>query len=228
MRLGRPAAHAVRRFLSDPRRPGLIDALSVARGLGQPELLDPALALAHHANDDVRARASAVLGVLGGEKAVEALTAQLNDAAPQVRAAAARALGELGAWTTCSALLRLLGDTSWPVRRERARAAPHGGGRAADVAARPRCVQPLCRRHGAAGARPPRVRLPAGDGVSVATLANALAPILAGLDFAILLYFIAINWRTSPSSAVPPGSWCSTCWPCESGARAGRASWGRR
>jgi len=128
LRLGRPAARAVRRFLSDPHRPGLIDALSVARGLGQPELLDPALALAQHPNDEVRARASAVLGVLGGEKAVEALTARLDDTAPQVRAAAARALGELGAWTTCSALLRLLGDTSWPVRRESALALRRMGG----------------------------------------------------------------------------------------------------
>lgn len=66
--------------------------------------------------------------MLGGEKAVEALTARLDDTAPQVRAAAARALGELGAWTTCSALLRLLGDTSWPVRRESALALRRMGG----------------------------------------------------------------------------------------------------
>lgn len=128
LRLGRPAAQALRRFLQDPQRPGIADALAVARGLGQPELLDPSLALAHHPNHDVRARASAVLGVLGGDQAVTALVAQLEDDAPQVRAAAARALGELGAWTSCTALLQLLGDTSWPVRRESALALRRMGG----------------------------------------------------------------------------------------------------
>lgn len=128
LRLGRPAATALRRFLADPDRPGLADALSVARGLGQPELLDPTLALAAHPQGEIRARAAAVLGVLGGERAVEALTRQLDDDAPAVRAAAARALGELGAWTSCTALLRLLGDTSWPVRRESALALRRMGG----------------------------------------------------------------------------------------------------
>lgn len=128
LRLGRPAGQPLRRFLSDPDRPGLHDALAVARGLALPELLDPALDLARHPNDDVRARAASVLGVLGGDQAVDTLVRQLEDQAPPVRAAAARALGDLGAWTASSALLRLLGDTSWPVRRESALALRRMGG----------------------------------------------------------------------------------------------------
>jgi hypothetical protein len=79
LRLGRPAARALARFLENPAHPGLADALSVARGLAQPELLGPALALAHHDRADVRARAAAVLGVLGGDAAVETLEVQLAD-----------------------------------------------------------------------------------------------------------------------------------------------------
>lgn len=128
LRLGRPAARAVERFLSDPARPGLADGLAVARGLAQPELLAPAVALSAHADGEVRARAAGVLGALGGDDAVEALTRQLHDPVATVRSAAARALGELGAWTSCSALRTLLGDTSWLVRRESAIALRRMGG----------------------------------------------------------------------------------------------------
>lgn len=120
LRLGRPAAHALRRFLADPDWPGLHDALVVARGLALPELLDPALDLGRHPSAEVRARAAAVLAVLGGDQAVETLVRQLDDDSWLVRAAAARALGDLGAWMSSSSLMRLLGDTSWPVRRESA------------------------------------------------------------------------------------------------------------
>jgi hypothetical protein len=128
LRLGRPAARALARFLENPAHPGLADALAVARGLAQPELLGPALALAHHDRDDVRARAAAVLGVLGGDAAVETLEVQLADPVPTVRAAAARALGDVGAWMSSSALRRLLGDPNWLVRRESALALRRMGG----------------------------------------------------------------------------------------------------
>lgn len=128
LRLGRPAARALGRFLEDPARPGLADALAVARGLAQPELLAPALALARHAREDVRARAAAVLGVLGGDAAVETLVAQLDDADASVRAAAARALGDVGAWMSGSRLQRLMGDPNWLVRRESALALRRMGG----------------------------------------------------------------------------------------------------
>jgi hypothetical protein len=128
LRLGRPAAGVLARFLSDPDRPGLADGLAVARGLAQPELLDPALALCSHESAEVRAQATAVLGVLGGERAVERLILQMDDEAAIVRAAAARALGDLGYWQASPALVRLLRDTSWPVRREGALALRRLGG----------------------------------------------------------------------------------------------------
>lgn len=120
LRLGRPAATALARFLATPGRAGLADGLAVARGLAQPELLAPAVALATHPDHDVRVRAAGVLGVLGGDEAVTTLLSMLEDANADVKAAAARGLGELGAWTAASTLLGLLGDTSWQVRRESA------------------------------------------------------------------------------------------------------------
>lgn len=128
LRLGRPAASALARFLSNPEHAGLADGLSVARGLAQPELLPPALALASHPDEEVRARAAGVLGVLGGAEAEGALTRQLTDRAAGVRAAAARALGDSGAWMASSHLLDLLGDPHWPVRRESALALRRLGG----------------------------------------------------------------------------------------------------
>ena len=128
LRLGRPAASALARFLATPGSPGLEDGLAVARGLAQPELLAPVVVLAAHPSPEVRARAIAVLGVLGGEEAARMLGERLTDSSPLVRAAAARATGELGHWQASSELARLLGDTSWPVRRESALALRRLGG----------------------------------------------------------------------------------------------------
>lgn len=128
LRLGRPAATVLARALTNPEWPGLADGLFVARGLAHPELLEPTLALTQHAREDVRARSAGVLGVLGGEKAVDALVHQLQDPAWTVRAAAAHSLGDLNAWGACPSLLSLMGDTNWPVRRESALALRRMGG----------------------------------------------------------------------------------------------------
>lgn len=128
LRLGRPAASSLGRFLARRDQPGLVDGLAVARGLAQPALLEPILGLADHPNDHVRASVAAALGVLGGELAVQALTGLLDDTSPRARAAAARALGNIGSWQCCPTLLRLLGDTHWPVRRECALALRRMGG----------------------------------------------------------------------------------------------------
>lgn len=128
LRLGRPAAQALQRFLAHPDQAGLADGLSVARGLAQPELLLPALALARHPAELVRARAAATLAVLGTDEGVAALVDQLGDPSGLVRAAAAKALGDLGAWQSATSLYALLGDTSWPVRRESALALRRMGG----------------------------------------------------------------------------------------------------
>lgn len=120
LRLGRPAASALARFLSAGPSTGLAEGLAVARGLAQPELLAPALTLTAHRDEQVRARAVGVLAVLGGEEAVRTLTDRLADVSPVVRAAAARATGELGYWQAAPSIARLLRDSSWPVRREAA------------------------------------------------------------------------------------------------------------
>ncbi len=128
LRLGNPAAAALARFLRSLDSAGLEDALAVAKGLAQPELLEPVIALASHHDDRVRAHAVAVLGVLGGEVAVRILTTRLHDTSPLVRAAAAHATGELGYWQASSDIARLLGDPNWPVRRESALALRRLGG----------------------------------------------------------------------------------------------------
>lgn len=128
LRLGNPAASALVRYFNTLDTAGLEDALAVAKGLAQPELLQPALSLAQHESDRVRAHAVALLGVLGGEASVRILGERLHDASPLVRAAAAHATGELGYWQASSDLARLLGDPSWPVRRESALALRRMGG----------------------------------------------------------------------------------------------------
>jgi hypothetical protein len=128
LRLGRPAAAALGRFLEDPARPGLADGLGVARGLAFPELLDPTLQLSRHPSEDVRARAAATLAAFGGEAAVSVLVRLLADHAPVVRAAAARGLADVGAWSACSGLAERLEDPAWPVRRESALALRRLGG----------------------------------------------------------------------------------------------------
>lgn len=128
LRLGRPAAVAVARFLGESEGPGLEDGLSVARGLAQPELLDPALRLASHPSDAIRARAVAVLGVLGGDVAARVVVERLGDPSYVVRVAAARATGHLGYWRASGEVACLLRDRSWPVRRESALALRRIGG----------------------------------------------------------------------------------------------------
>ena len=68
----------------------------------------------------VRARATAILGVLGGKEGVHALLHRLTDPEPEVRASAAHAVGELGHWPAAPVLADLLRDRAFPVRREAA------------------------------------------------------------------------------------------------------------
>jgi hypothetical protein len=120
LRVGHPAAVALEEFLRQGDPAALSDALLVARGLAQPNLLEPAVALSQHADATVRARALGVLGVLGGDRAAATMLARLEDHDAGVREAAARAIGEIGHWDGASALAQRLGDPSFPVRRESA------------------------------------------------------------------------------------------------------------
>jgi hypothetical protein len=120
LRVGQPAARALARFLDREDSVALADALLVARGLAQPELVTPAIRLTRHPEAMVRARAVAVLGALGGDAAATVLLERLCDDDAAVREASARAIGEIGHWGGASALAERLGDTSFPVRRESA------------------------------------------------------------------------------------------------------------
>jgi len=120
LRVGQPAASALVQFLERDDSVALADALFVARGLAQPELVAPAIRLCGHAQPIVRARAVAVLGALGGDAAAAVLLERLHDDEAAVREAAARAIGAIGHWGGASALAERLLDTSFPVRREAA------------------------------------------------------------------------------------------------------------
>lgn len=125
LHLGQPAASALaalleRRDVVEQAGALLEDALVVARGLAQPILLEPVLALSTHVEAEVRARAVHVLGAIGSEQAAVVVVRALGDAEAIVRQAAARAIGELGHWDGALALAAQLADTSFPVRREAA------------------------------------------------------------------------------------------------------------
>lgn len=120
LRVGQPAASALAQFLERDDSVALADALLVARGLAQPELIAPAIRLCAHPHAIVRARAVAVLGALGGDAAASVLLERLQDDDAGVREAAARAIGEIGHWGGAPALAERLLDTSFPVRREAA------------------------------------------------------------------------------------------------------------
>lgn len=80
----------------------------------EPVLID----VLEHAGDlDLRARAAAALGTVGGPSAPPTLRAALRDVAWQVRAQAATSLGALGDRESVPALSEAIEDESWWVRR---------------------------------------------------------------------------------------------------------------
>jgi hypothetical protein len=96
-------------------------AVTAVRVLG--EIRDPRaepvlIELLEHAGDlNLRARAAAALGTVGGPLAPPALRAALQDAGWQVRAQAATSLGALGDRESVTALSAAIEDGSWWVRR---------------------------------------------------------------------------------------------------------------
>lgn len=125
LRLGPPAADALAALLArddlvTAHDPLLADALLVARGLAQPVLLDPVLVLCEHPTALVRARATSVLGAIGGDRAATMLLQRVRDEDASVREAAARAIGEIGHWDGAATLAERLADPAFPVRRESA------------------------------------------------------------------------------------------------------------
>ncbi len=101
-------------------------AVTAVRVLG--EIRDPRaesvlIGLLDHAKDlNVRARAAAALGAVGGALAPPALRDALSDGEWQVRAQAASSLGALGDRDSVPALSAAISDTDWWVRRNCAEA----------------------------------------------------------------------------------------------------------
>jgi HEAT repeat protein len=92
--------------------------LQVAAGIRDPVFIQPALRLSRGEDPVVRARAVALLGLVGGEAAVARAQEMLHDGDPRARAAATRALGNLAYWPAAPDLGKRLRDPSWEVRRQ--------------------------------------------------------------------------------------------------------------
>jgi hypothetical protein len=123
VRLGGMAVQPLAGRLADGPDPlAAITGLRVARGLGDPRLLEPTLALSDHGRADVRAAAYAALGSMGGREAATRLVRALDDPDTAARAAAVRALGRLGHWQAGPAIARQLDHTAWDVRLAAGRA----------------------------------------------------------------------------------------------------------
>jgi len=116
LRLGQAAVEPLKDYLATATGPRAVAGLEVAAALGDPRLLDAGFRLLRDEDPTTRCRAAELLGSLGGEDAVAAITAGLKDPAAQVRAAAARALGEGHHWTAAAPLVAALRDGSWEVR----------------------------------------------------------------------------------------------------------------
>lgn len=118
LRLGSPAVEPLGEFLAGADGQQALDALEVAAALHDPRLLAPASRFLHHADPVIRCHAIAVIGDLGGERGVAALTAALEDESDDVRACAARGLGQGRHWSAAARLAECLRDSSWQVRGE--------------------------------------------------------------------------------------------------------------
>jgi hypothetical protein len=97
---------------------GTVRLLQVAAGIRDPVFIKPALRLSRVEDPVVRARAVALLGLVGGEAAVARAQEMLHDGDPRARTAAARALGNLAYWPAAPDVGKRLRDSSWDVRRQ--------------------------------------------------------------------------------------------------------------
>jgi HEAT repeat protein len=104
-------------------REAAVTAVRVLGEIRDPRATAPLLRLLREATDiDLRARAAAALGSIGGAQVSRALADALQDPAWQVRAQAATGLGALGDVLAAPALKHAIHDESWWVRRNCAEA----------------------------------------------------------------------------------------------------------
>jgi HEAT repeat protein len=117
LRLGPAAVAPLAAYLERAEGAACLPALDVAAGMAQPAFSRCGIRLSADENPEVRTRALALLGAIGGSDGVDAVMRRLDDPAAAVRAAAARAIGDLGHWPAAPAVAALLRDRSWDVRR---------------------------------------------------------------------------------------------------------------
>ncbi|MBR9989399.1 MAG: HEAT repeat domain-containing protein [Gemmatimonadetes bacterium] len=123
LRVGPPVVPSIAERLArtpstGDERPEATRLIDVAAGIRDASFTAPALRLSRAEDPEVRARAVALLGLVGGEDAVTRAEEMLGDPAAGVRAAAVRALGNLAYWPAAPEVGERLADRSWDVRRE--------------------------------------------------------------------------------------------------------------
>lgn len=118
--MGRQAVGPLAQRLPSLTPEGRVAGLTAALGIADPVLLPAALEAARDREPRVRRYVARLLSILGGDEAVDALTALLEDPVAAVRAAAARGLGRLGASKTAGPLELLLADPHRDPRRDAA------------------------------------------------------------------------------------------------------------
>lgn len=120
LRIGAAIEGPLAEFLARNSGASVKAALEVAAGFPDARFLPAALVHAKDADAEIRSRAAALLGALGGSEATAALLDLLNDPVAEVRAETARVLGKLAHWPAAPRLATLLRDRAWIVRREAA------------------------------------------------------------------------------------------------------------
>lgn len=106
-----------RATLAEGSSQATVRLLDVAAGIRHSSFIEPALRLTSAEDPEVRSRAVALLGLIGGQSAVGRAIEMLQDPADDVRTAAVRALGNLGYWPAAAHVGARLADSSWEVRR---------------------------------------------------------------------------------------------------------------
>ncbi len=120
LRIGRVAIPALAAYLETHSGAQAEPALEVATGLADPRFAAAAERLCGDADPQVRARAAALAGAIGGDALVRRLETLLADPDAAVRAASAASLGRLGHWPAATELARMLRDPAWIVRSQSA------------------------------------------------------------------------------------------------------------
>ena len=134
--MGFAAVPALQRALREPDDKIVLLALDILSDIGLLDGFHDVVALLHHHQPEIRARAVELLGIVGAVELLGAVVRATNDEQWFVRVRAVKALQRLGIPDDpaleeryFSTLTELLGDPSWWVRQHAADALAHAGER---------------------------------------------------------------------------------------------------